>query len=265
MLGATCKCDSSVPKVYQMVGNGRATRDVVAADHLNVLNGFVRGNCNRRDIRVGCRVQQGTLRPPVALFALGGLVAINNLEFGLPAFGAALVVLAATAHDRSPRALARLGAAALAGVAIALAIVSALTLIVAGSLPQLGMLTTFPGIYGAEGFGLLPMPAIGFHLVVYVTFAAAIVVAVVRLAAAGDAGDATLTAALMWSGVFGLGAGSYFVGRSHPHVLIDLFSAWALALSLLTIAVAQAVVRRRLRRPQLAELLVLAGFGVMVC
>jgi hypothetical protein len=211
------------------------------------------------------RVQRGTARPPIALFTLAGVVAINNLEFGLPAFGASMLALAAAADDRSPRALARLGGAALAGVAIALVLVCALTLAVAGSLPHLGMLATFPRIYGSEGFGLLPMPSIGFHLVVYLTFAAAIVVAVVRLAAPADAREAPLTTALAWAGTFGLGAGSYFVGRSHPHVLIDLFSAWALALSLLTIVVVQAIVRRGSRRPQLAELLVLAGFGVMVC
>jgi len=211
------------------------------------------------------RVQRGAAGPPLALFALAGLAAINNLEFGLPAFGATLLALAATAGDRSPRALARLGGAALAGVAIALALVAALTLAVAGSLPHLGMLATFPGIYGSEGFGLLPMPALGLHLVVYVTFAAAIVVAVVRLAAPAAGDGAPLTTALAWSGLFGLGAGSYFAGRSHPHVLIDLFSAWALALSLLTIVAVQAVVRRGVRRPQLAELLVLAGFGVMLC
>ena len=93
--------------------------------------------------------------------------------------GRHLLALAA-AEDRSPRRCARLGAAALAGVAIALALVSRADARVAGSLPHLGMLLDFPRIYGTEGFGLLPMPSIGFHLVVYVTFAAAIVVAVVR-------------------------------------------------------------------------------------
>jgi hypothetical protein len=213
------------------------------------------------------RVRRRATRPPIALFALAGLVAINNLEFGLAALGASLLALAAAAEDRSPRALARLAGAAVAGVAIAVALVSALTLVVAGSLPHPAMLTTFPRIYGAEGFGLLPMPPLGFHLVVYVTFAAAIVVAVVRLATrAGAAADeAPLTTALAWAGSFGLGAGGYFVGRSHPHVLIDLFSAWALALSLLAIVIARALARRAGRRPQLAELLVLAGVGVMAC
>ena len=82
------------------------------------------------------------------------------------------------------------------------------------------------------------MPSIGLHLVVYVTFAAAIAVATrARLAASRDA---LLTAALGWVGIFGLGAGAYFAGRSHPQVLIDLFSAWALALALLGVVVVRA-------------------------
>ncbi|HEX7289826.1 MAG TPA: hypothetical protein VF250_01755, partial [Conexibacter sp.] len=148
------------------------------------------------------RVRRGTARPPIALFALAGLVAINNLEFGLAALGASLLALVAAAEDRSPRALARLGAAAATGLAIAVAIVSALTLAVAGSLPHPRMLTTFPSIYGAEGFGLLPMPSLGLHLVVYVTFVAAIVVAVVRIAAGCEPAEAPLTAALAWAGLF---------------------------------------------------------------
>ena len=119
------------------------------------------------------------------------------------------------------------------GLACAVAIVCALTLLVAGSLPHFGMLLTFPRIYGAGSFGLLPMPTLGLHLVLYVTFAAALVLATVRRGIGRPHDRSALTGALAWAGVFGLGAGAYFVGRSHPHVLIDLFSAWSLALTLL--------------------------------
>src|SRR6185503_1466656 len=75
-----------------------------------------------------------------------------------------------------------------------------------------------------------------------------------------------LTGALVWSGIFGLGAGAYFVGRSHPQVLVNLFSAWALALSLLLVVVVRAIVERRpARRIGAAEALVLLGFGLCVC
>jgi hypothetical protein len=208
------------------------------------------------------RLSGPSRRPPVLLFAFAGVVAVNNLEFGVPALGATLAALLWSGGRRSAGALARLGGAALAGIALAAAAVSLLTLLVAGVLPDFGLLLTFPRIYARGAFGLLPMPSIGLHLVVYVTFAAALVLATVRAAAQADA---ALTGALAWAGVFGLGAGAYFAGRSHPHVLIDLFSAWALALSLLLLAVVPAIPRRPSRRPQLAELLVLAGFGAMVC
>lgn len=209
------------------------------------------------------RVQRGAARAPFALFAFAGVVAINNLEFGLPALAATLLALVAAMPDRSARALARIGGAALTGLAAAVALVCALTLAVSGSLPHFSLLLTFPRIYGAEGFGMLPMPALGLHLALYATFAAAIVVAIVRIVARER--DATLTSALSWTGIFGLSAGAYFAGRSHPDVLVDLFSIWALALTLLLLVVVRAILSRPSRRPQLAELLVLAGIGVAVC
>ncbi|HET6449079.1 MAG TPA: hypothetical protein VFG31_08215, partial [Conexibacter sp.] len=210
------------------------------------------------------RAQRSGGGTAIPLFAFAGIVAINNLEFGLPAFAATLAALAA-ASSRSRAQLQRLALDALAGVLVAVMAVSLLTLVVVGSLPHFGMLLSFPRIYANAGFGLLPLPALGFHLVVYATFAAALVVAAVRLLSSMDADDRALTSALAWAGIFGLGAGGYFVGRSHPHVLIDLFSAWALALSLLLLVVVHAIGRRPARRPQLAELLVLAGFGVLAC
>ncbi|HKG38749.1 MAG TPA: hypothetical protein VKB25_07150 [Conexibacter sp.] len=208
------------------------------------------------------RLDRQSTRRPLALLALAGLVVINNPEFGVPGVGATLLMLAWTLPDRSLRGLGRLALEALAGGVIAVALVSALTLAVGGGLPHFGMLLLYPRIFGTEGFGLLPMPSVGFHLVVYVTFVAAIAVAAVRGLAAGDR---ALSVALAWIGIFGLGVGAYFTGRSHPHVLVDLFSVWAYALVLLAIVAIRAVQRRPNRRPQLAELLVLAGLGVMAC
>jgi hypothetical protein len=208
------------------------------------------------------RVDTKTTRSPLILLTFAGLVTINNPEFGVPAHGATLMLLAWALPRLSPRTLARLALQALAGAVIALGIVSMLTLAVRDSLPHLGMLSTFPRIFGIEGFGMMPMPAFGFHLVIYATFAAAIVVAGVRmLAGERDA----LTAALAWTGMFGLGIGGYYAGRSHHQVLMDLFSPWSLALTSLGVAVVLAILRRSPRRPLLAELLVLAGLGVTVC
>ena len=55
-----------------------------------------------------------------------------------------------------------------------------LTLARAGALPQLGRLLDSRSLYSVGGWALQPMPALGLHLVLYVTFAAAIGVATVR-------------------------------------------------------------------------------------
>jgi hypothetical protein len=192
-----------------------------------------------------------------------GVVLVNNVDFGMPAFAAMLVAVALTRQPRSRRAAARLLAAALLGLLGAVAALVLVTLVVGGTLPRPGWFFTFTRLYGVDGFGAMPMPRIGFHLAIYATFAAVIVVAAVR--AATHAEERVLTAMLAWSGVFGLGASAYYVGRSLPEVLISMFSAWALALALLLVVVVRALARRPARWPSLPEIAVLAGFGLAVC
>jgi hypothetical protein len=199
----------------------------------------------------------------VALFAVAGLVLLNNLEFGLPALAATVAALAWTSPlDR--RSLLRAGAALAAGLVTALALVSLLLLLRAGSLPRLWRLTDYAEMYGRGGFGLLPIAnPLGLHVAIYLTFVAAIAAATVR--AVSRAPNRVLTGMLAWSGVFGLGTGSYFVGRSHPEALVASFSAWALALALLAAVVAPRLVAQPFRRPSLGTLMVLFGLGVMTC
>ncbi len=201
-------------------------------------------------------------RRPAWLFLVGGLVVVNNVEFGLPALGATLAALLWT-ERLTPRRAARLAGEAALGLAGAVAAVAALTLIVAGSLPHFGLALTFSRMFGLEGFGMLPMRTLGFHLVIYATFAAALVVATLR--AIGGTNDRALTGALAWIGVFGLGAGAYFAGRSHPDTLIALFSAWALALALLLVAVVRDAAARPGWRPSIAALGLFAAAGLAVC
>jgi hypothetical protein len=203
-------------------------------------------------------------RPGRLLLSIaGGLVLFNNLEFGLPAVAASFAAILWAEASPTRAGVARLLVQMAGGILAAAALVCGLTLIVAGTLPRPSLLVEFAHVYGVDGFGMLPMPALGLHLAVYLTFAAALVVATVR-AVAGARGR-PLTGMLAWSAVFGFGAGAYFVGRSHPDVLIDLFSAWALALVLLVAAVARAVLARPVRRLTAAELAVLFGLGVAVC
>lgn len=206
----------------------------------------------------GLRPRRGVL-----LFLAAGIVLLNNVEFGLPAFGATLAALLwSDARPWRPR-LAALARDAALGLLGALALVSLLTLAVAGSLPHLSYLFTFSRLWGLGGVTMLPMPLLGFHLVVYLTFAAAIAVATVR--ALAGAAQRSLTALLAWAGVFGLGAGSYFAGRSHPEVLISLFSAWALALALLLVVAVRAILARADRRLAVAEVALLAACALAVC
>jgi hypothetical protein len=165
--------------------------------------------------------------------------------------------------------------------------VCALTLLRSGSLPHPGWLLRYGRVFSSGGWGNLALPGLGFHLVIAATFVAALTTAAVRAAvAAGGAAvtggasqagpggptfadpaaarERTLTGMLAWSGVFGLGASIYYYAyRSHPDVLINLFSVWALALALLTVVAVGSL--RAGRRPSLPALVVLFGFGLAAC
>jgi hypothetical protein len=197
------------------------------------------------------------------LFAAGGLVLVNNPEFGLGALAGVAVALALARPPHSRAAWGRSAAEALGGLALALAAVTLATLARSGTAPHFGWVLEFAKLYGADGWAMIPLPSIGLYLAMYVTFAAAIALAVVRRAR--DDADTVLTGALAWSGTFGLLAGSYYVGRSHPTVLIDLFSPWALALGLLTVASVRTLAARGWREPSPAELAVLFGFALTTC
>jgi hypothetical protein len=196
----------------------------------------------------------------VALFAAAGLVALNNIDFGLSAL---LATIAAVAIARRPLRARRLAAEAAAGVALALVLVSVLTLLRAGSLPHIGLLGHYGRVFVDGGYGNIALHLLGWHVVLTITFVAAVATAAVRVAQ--DAHDRLLTTMLAWAGIFGLGASVYFYAyRSHPDVLLNIFSAWAFALALLTIVVLRSE-RTRERLPALPALLVLFGFGLAVC
>ncbi|HEX4805962.1 MAG TPA: hypothetical protein VFU94_08680 [Conexibacter sp.] len=92
---------------------------------------------------------------------------------------------------------------------------------------------------------------------------AAIGVATVR--ALRGARNVVLTGMLAWTGIFGLGAASYYVGRSQPEALRTTFSPWALALVLLTCLAVRALAARPRRWPSPPVAAVLVGFGIAVC
>jgi hypothetical protein len=202
-------------------------------------------------------------RQPWVLFFVGGLVAINTIEFGVGAVVATLAALLCARPPADPRAALRLCAEAAAGLLAAVAAVAALTLARAGELPKPELFTEWPRIFTDLGWFSAPLPTIGMHLALYATFAAAIAAATVRLARAAE--DRLLTSMLAWSGFFGLLAGGYFVGRPDQVKLYAMVSAWSLALGLLTVVCVRALSARDWRRPAPAQLLVLFGFALTVC
>lgn len=201
-------------------------------------------------------------RRPWALFLVAGLVALDNLEFGVAAFVATVVALVCARGAWTRDALGRLAAQVGIGALGAVAVVSSITLVRAGTLPHFGLLLEWPRVFGLLGLVALPMPTLGFHLVLFATYVAALVVAVVRRAQ--SAPNVLLTSMLAWSGAFGLLSASYYLGRSDTFKLLSLFSAWCLALTLLTVVVVQRLAEDP-QRVGLADLLVLFGFGLAIC
>jgi hypothetical protein len=204
--------------------------------------------------------------PTWPLFAVAGLVALNNVDHGLPALGALVAALLWTT-PLTRRRLGRLALEAGAGLLAAYALVALLTLALAGALPDLALLLRFARVYATAGFAMLPMPALGLHTLIYATFAAALAVATVRALRAGERRDAdrALTGMLAFVAVFGLGSGAYYAGRSHPEVLVTSFAAWSLALALLTLLVVRELARHPRGWPQPAAALCLLAFCVAGC
>jgi hypothetical protein len=208
--------------------------------------------------------RRGGMRGAWPLFVVGGLGILNNGDYGIAAFGATIAALAWSAEDRSRAALRQLAAAAGGGLAIAVALVSILTLVRAGTLPHVERLVDYARLFATSGFGMKPLSGVlGMHLAIYLTYVAAIAVATVQ--AVRRAPDRLLTGMLAWTGIFGLGSASYFMGRSHPDTLKATFSVWALALALLTVVVVRELAANPRRRPTIAALAVLFGMGVAAC
>jgi len=198
------------------------------------------------------------------LFAGGGLVLLNNFEFGVPALGATVAGLLAASPTGDRGVLLRLARDIAVGLLMALAATSLLTLLRAGALPHFTMLWSFARIYGVAGYSNWPIPGLfGFPLVIYLTYVAAIAAAVVR--AIGGGPNRVLTGMLMWAGVFGLGSASYYVARSEPTLMPMLFPAWALAVALLTVVAVQSIATTGIRRAGIPALAVLFGMGLAVC
>ena len=211
------------------------------------------------------RVDSGATRRPLALLALAGLVVINNPEFGVPALGATLAGARCGARRRARGARSagwRRGARRRRDRRGTRVRADARRRRVAAALRA--CCSTFPRIFGTEGFGLLPMPSIGFHLVVYLDVRGRDRRRDRARAGGGDDAPADRRARLERR------------LRARHRRLLHRPLAPARADRPLLALVARARAARDRRRaarscarpvppPALAELLVLAGLGTMAC
>jgi hypothetical protein len=170
-------------------------------------------------------------RSVVAVFFVAGLALLNNPEFGVPCVFAAAAAVIMGGEQAGIRRVGTLVGRAALGLALATVFVTLITLLRSGSLPDPGLMTFYSRLFASQGYGLQPMPTPGFYLVPYVTFGAALVLSAVRHH--GGHPDRDLTGLLAYVGLFGLGAGIYYAGRSNVLTLIAMFPAWAFAVSLL--------------------------------
>jgi hypothetical protein len=202
-------------------------------------------------------------RRTVWIFLAAGLTVLNNTDFGIAALGATILALVlGPAWPRTRGEWRALLLEGIAGLLAAYALVAILTLNRAGELPDLALLFRYAHLFALAGYLMLPTPWFGFWTVIYLTFAAALAVAAVMAVRRSE--ERTTIGMLVWIGIFGLGIGSYYGGRSHPQVLVAMFSAWSLAVALLMVVAVRAAAASE-RRLGPAQVAVFVGFGLMVC
>jgi uncharacterized membrane protein len=82
------------------------------------------------------------------------------------------------------------------------------------------MIIMFQKVFVKVGFAMVPLPAFGFYWIMGFTWLIAIFRGVVASRkSARDAEERTLSGLLIYSGIFGLGIFTYYIGRSVWHLL----------------------------------------------
>lgn len=200
--------------------------------------------------------------PLTAAGFLALLTAVNNLDFGVPAFVAAGTVVVfsgeLTLQGLRSAVSGRLSWF-LIGVGLGILLWLGLVFGRTGELPHLREMIEFQWIFAHNGFFMLPAPKFGLHQLILLTFMAAFLQGMLR-----PREDRMLNGLLIFAAVSGLGSLAYYVGRSHPHVLRITGYSWGFALWLVLIATYKDSNASRswvwVSRPALVALLIGLGY-----
>jgi hypothetical protein len=184
--------------------------------------------------------RNGNRRLMIGVGIASGLTLINNFEFGLPTLCAVLVAAwistytARTGVRRTAQHLLPLAG----GIVAALLLFVVLSVARTGQVPDPLAATYFSRQFAGAGFYMLPFgPVFAFPAIVFLTFAGAVLIGITPTLIGRRKANAHArveAAVLTFTGIFGMGAFAYFVGRSHPSVLTAVFCAWGFALAALS-------------------------------
>jgi hypothetical protein len=167
------------------------------------------------------------------------LVAINNLDFGVPAaagvLGCLLLFPLRFAHGNLAKRIVATAGLYVVASAVTLGLCCLSIRVLAGSWPLLSQLTVYQKSFAMVGFFMLPMPEMGLHWIIYLTSISAVIVAIYETFSVNHDEIADnrriINGSLAYSGIASFGPLAYFVGRSHPWVLEATFLAWAYVLA----------------------------------
>lgn len=198
-------------------------------------------------------LQVPKVRRLLVVSCAAALVGLNNLDFGVPA---ALGVLACailfppdSLHaSRWVRSLAATLVFVI-GASLTLMAFALSAKLATGSWPDPGILTEYQRTFAYLGFNMVRLPPNGMYWIMYITYMLALLYAVFD----GYSRDSNHVSRarrlsvgmLAYAGISGFGVGMYFVGRSHPAVIIAMYPAWAFALALLLQRIVADVYRQR--------------------
>jgi len=185
-------------------------------------------------------------RSAFVLFIVAVSVALNNLEFGLPALVGVTAAYFATAGESVVPSWSELRRMVPPFVGAVFSVVFGyigLCFLRTGEIPNFKYLVFYQKIFGLYGLMSLPTPHRGLQWVFYLTYVGAVLFAIYLIEFKEPpfadhepkvARQTRLNAGLLlFTGIYGAGSLMYYVNRSHPLVLEGLFCVWGLCFAVI--------------------------------